>query len=120
MADDSTTTGTARARPAPAVEISRQGDGTLVRISGRIDVHTATDLRPRLHQIIDDSPRGLYLDLEHALIADATALGLLLECHRRGLRRGRPMHLVAADERSRRLLRRLALRRHNLPTRQSA
>ncbi|MEI2777095.1 MAG: STAS domain-containing protein [Tetrasphaera sp.] len=104
----------------PDVEVSEQGGGTLVRIAGRIDVHSATDLRPHLHRIIDESSAALYLDLEHALIADATALGLLLECHRRGLRRGHPMHLVAADERSRRLLRRLALRRHSAAARQLA
>ena len=50
--------------------------------------------------------------LDRGVYADGTALGLLLECHRRGLRRGQELRLVALDERGRRLLRRLALRRH--------
>ncbi|MFN8097827.1 MAG: STAS domain-containing protein [Dermatophilaceae bacterium] len=100
---------------APRVDVRTQGDGTLVRVTGRIDVHTTADLRPRLHDVIDTASGPLLLDLGDALIADGTGLGLLLECHRRGTRRGRVMRLIAADERCRRLLRRLAMRRHTAP-----
>ncbi len=99
----------------PRVDVREQSDGTLVRVTGRIDVHTAADLRTRLHDVIDAAPGPLLLDLGDALVADGTGLGLLVECHRRGLRRGHAMRLVAADERCRRLLRRLALRRHTAP-----
>lgn len=102
---------TTLAHPVPAVETYNRADGVLVKVTGRIDVHSVADLRRRLHPIIDDTPGPLLLDLGDAVIADGTALGLLLECHRRGLRRGQEMRLVALDERGRRLLRRLALRR---------
>lgn len=107
---------TATAVPTiPRIDVLPGPDGTVVRVTGRIDVHTAADLRPRLHEIIDAAPGPLFLDLGGALVADGTGLGLLLECHRRGLRRGHAMRLIAADERCRRLLRRLALRRHTAP-----
>ena len=78
---------TTLAHPIPAVETYHSADGVLVKVTGRIDVHSVADLRRRLHPIIDDTPGPLLLDLGDAVIADGTALGLLLECHRRGLRR---------------------------------
>ncbi len=83
----------------------------MVRVTGRIDVHTAADLRPRLHEIIDAAPGPLFLDLGGALVGDGTGLGLLVECLRRGLRLGQAMRLIAPDERCERMLRRLRLGR---------
>jgi anti-anti-sigma regulatory factor len=42
-------------------------------------------------------------------VGDATGFGLIVECQRRARRAGRPMRIVAADERTRRLLRRARL-----------
>jgi anti-anti-sigma regulatory factor len=44
-------------------------------------------------------------------VGDATGFGLLVECVRRSRLAGRPMRIVAADERTRRLLRRARLGR---------
>ena len=58
------------------------------------------------------SPSGstpLLLDLGEAHVGDATGFGLIVECQRRARRAGRPMRIVAADDRTRRLLRRARL-----------
>ena len=52
----------------------------------------------------------MLLDLGEAHVGDATGFGLIVECERRARRAGRPMHIVAADDRTRRLLRRARLR----------
>lgn len=93
------------------VVIADHDDGTLLRIDGTLDVRSATELRSLLHTIIDTSPGTLLLDLGETHVADATGLGLLLECHRRGKRRGRTMRLVAVSPATERLLRRLGLAR---------
>ncbi len=42
-------------------------------------------------------------------MGDTTGFGLIVECQRRARRAGRPMVVVAADDRTRRLLRRARL-----------
>gem|GEM_PF-829322 len=104
-----------RERTAQVV-VADHAEGRLVTITGVIDVHSAADLRGDLHALIDDGRETpLLLDLGRAEIADATGLGLLLECHRRGRRHGRQMRLVAVSDGSERLFRRLALRRQFAP-----
>ena len=51
----------------------------------------------------------MLLDLGEAHVGDATGFGFIVECQRRARRAGRPMRIVAADERTRRLLRRARL-----------
>jgi len=105
-----------RERTAQVV-VAEHDDGALVTITGRIDVHTAADLRADLHAIIDDGQSAVLLDLARAEVSDSTGLGLLLECHRRGRRRGRTIRLIAISPHSERLLRRLALSRQFAPAR---
>lgn len=99
------------------VVLAEHDDGKLVTIVGTIDVHTAADLRADLHAIIDQAQGTLLLDLGRAEVADSTGLGLLLECHRRGRRRGCTMRLIALSPHSARLFRRLAISRQFAPSR---
>ena len=85
--------------------------GCLVTLSGQLDVRTAADLRLRLHRLIAGGTSPLLLDLGDVHVGDATGFGLLVECLRRSRTAGRPMRIVAADERTRRLLRRARLGR---------
>ncbi|QKE84101.1 STAS domain-containing protein [Arthrobacter sp. NEB 688] len=98
-------------RGAPAASIVEQarGDGVLVTVTGRLDARSAADLRGVLHRVIAQGADPIHLDLTEAHIGDACALGLLLEVHRRAHRAGRHLAVVAADDRTRRLLLRLRL-----------
>ncbi|MEO5610918.1 MAG: STAS domain-containing protein [Ornithinibacter sp.] len=80
--------------------------GCHVTLRGRLDVRTVPDLRLTLHRVIAGGSSPLLLDLAEVQVGDATGFGLLVESVRRARRAGRPVHVVAADERTRRLLRR--------------
>ena len=88
--------------------------GCHVVLRGRLDVRTVADLRMPLHRVIASGTTALLLDLGQAHVGDATGFGLIVECERRARRAARPMHIVAADDRTRRLLRRARL--HSLLT----
>jgi len=83
--------------------------GCHVVLRGRLDVRTVADLRMTLHRVIANGTTAVLLDLGEAHVGDATGFGLIVECERRARRAGRPMHIVAADDRTRRLLRRARL-----------
>ena len=51
----------------------------------------------------------MLLDLGEVHVGDATGFGLIVECLRRARLAGRPLRIVAADDRTRRLLRRARL-----------
>ena len=90
------------------VTVSESHDerGCHVALAGPLDVRTAADLRLALHRTIADGTTAVHLDLGSAHIGDATGFGVIVEVLRRARRAGRPLLIVAADERSRRLLRR--------------
>jgi anti-anti-sigma factor len=83
--------------------------GCHVALRGRLDVRTVADLRLTLHRLIATGTSEVLLDLGEAHVGDATGFGLIVECQRRARRAGRPIRIVAADERTRRLLRRARL-----------
>ena len=83
--------------------------GCHVALRGRLDVHTTADLRLSLHRVIAEGSTPLLLDLGEAHVGDTTGFGLIVESQRRARRAGRPMVVVAADDRTRRLLRRARL-----------
>ena len=84
---------------------------TMLALSGRLDVAATPDARRDLHTLIDSGDTPIRLDLGACTVLDATGLGLLVELQRRAHRRGRPLTIVAADARTRRLLRRVRLGR---------
>jgi len=83
--------------------------GCHVALRGRLDVRTVADLRLTLHRLIATGTTAVLLDLGEAHVGDATGFGLIVECQSRARRAGRPIRIVAADERTRRLLRRARL-----------
>ncbi len=98
-------------RGAPSVTMTEQEDGraVLLTVAGRLDARSAADLRTTLHRLVAQGRDPILLDLAEAHIGDACALGLLLEVHRRAGRAGRRLTIVAADDRTRRLLVRVRL-----------
>lgn len=75
-------------------------------LTGRLDVRTVADVRLQLHRTIAAGTTAVHLDLGDAHIGDATGFGLVVEVLRRARRAGRPLLVVAADDRTRRLFRR--------------
>jgi anti-anti-sigma factor len=87
------------------VQVVTSARGQEVLVEGRLDVRVAADLRLDLHAAIADGVGDLYLHLDNAELSDATALAVLLECHRRARREGRRLVLASLTPRTARLLR---------------
>ncbi len=85
---------------------SIEPDAHHVALRGRLDRRSVPDLRVTVHRIVGDGMTPLHLDLAEAQIGDTTGFGFLVECARRASRRGRILRVVAAEDRTVRLLRR--------------
>jgi anti-anti-sigma factor len=79
-------------------------DGSLVSLSGRLDVHAAPDVRLELADAVDSGDGELVLDLAAVEAVDATGLGLLVGAHRRAQRAGRTVVLTDVPDSVWRLL----------------
>ena len=73
--------------------VVEEDPGRLVRLRGRLDVHSVPDIREALHRAVDGGTGDLHADLDGVHIADATGLGVLVGAHRRAQRRGRRLVL---------------------------
>ncbi len=91
------------------IGVESSPDGQRVRVAGTLDVRCAPDARLLMHQLIDSAAGPILLDLADCQVRDSTAFGLLVELLRRAGRAQRPLLIIAADERTRRLLRRARL-----------
>lgn len=83
----------------------------LVTVAGVLDVSAVSDLRLRMHAVVDGGSGPVLLDLAQCVVRDSTGFGLLVETMERARRAGRPLRIVAADDRTRRLLCRARLGR---------
>lgn len=68
-------------------------EGTLVALSGRLDVHVAADVRNELAAAVDRGSGELVVVLADLEAVDATGLGVLVGAHRRAQRAGRTLVL---------------------------
>ncbi|MCW2587049.1 MAG: anti-anti-sigma factor [Frankiales bacterium] len=68
-------------------------DGTVVTLSGRLDVRVAADVRNALAAAVDRGVGELRVDLAALEAVDATGLGVLMGAHRRAQRAGRTLVL---------------------------
>lgn len=91
------------------VTIGDSDAGQVVTLHGSLDVCAVSELRTRMHSIVDSGSGALLLDLGGCLVRDSTGFGLLVETMRRARRRGRSLQIVAADGRTKRLLRMVRL-----------
>jgi anti-anti-sigma factor len=67
--------------------------GQLVQLAGRLDVHTAADVRLALADALELGEGELVIDLASLEGVDATGLGVLVGAHRRAGRTGRTLVL---------------------------
>ncbi len=67
--------------------------GRLLSLSGRLDVHSAADVRMVLVEAVPAASDDLVLDVSGLTALDATGLGVLVGGHRRAQRAGRVLVL---------------------------
>lgn len=68
--------------------------GRLLLLTGRLDVHTAADVRMALVDAVPEGGGDLVLDVSGLDSVDATGLGVLVGGHRRAQRAGRRLVLL--------------------------
>lgn len=76
------------------LEVICDAFGTVLGLSGKLDVHTAADVRNALVDAVAAGSGELALDLSALEAVDATGLGVLVGAHRRAQRAGRTLVLV--------------------------
>lgn len=76
------------------LEVISDAFGTVLGLSGKLDVHTAADMRNALVDAVAAGSGELVLDLSALEAVDATGLGVLVGAHRRAQRAGRTLVLV--------------------------
>ena len=67
--------------------------GQLLQLAGRLDVHSAADVRLALADAVELGEGELVIDLASLDAVDATGLGVLVGAHRRAGRAGRTLVL---------------------------
>ncbi len=76
------------------LEVVGHASGTVIGLSGKLDVHAAADVRNALVDAVAAGSGELVLDLSALEAVDATGLGVLVGAHRRAQRAGRTLVLV--------------------------
>jgi anti-sigma B factor antagonist len=75
----------------------------VLAIHGDADMRTAGELRDRLGEVIEDSPRAVVLDLTGATFLDSMTLGIFLTAMKRVRARGGRFRVVAPRAEIRRI-----------------
>ena len=92
-ADDVAARRAARTAPPGGATVVEEEPGRLVRVSGRLDVHSVPEVRAALHAAVDRGSGRLVVNVDGVVVADATGLGVLVGAHRRAQRAGRELVL---------------------------
>ncbi|WP_159079423.1 MULTISPECIES: STAS domain-containing protein [unclassified Plantactinospora] len=77
--------------PIPLTIDVRQGEHTVVTVSGDLDFPCAELLRTALASALDSAPRALTVDLERLTFVDSTGLAVLVYAWSRGRESGIPV-----------------------------
>ena len=68
-----------------SISSTSQGDGTLVAVSGEVDVSNASDLRDELNRALAGSSTSIEVELSKVSYIDSTGIGVLVgAAHRAG------------------------------------
>ncbi len=89
----------------PAFGLTDVARGHLLALAGRLDVHSAADVRLALADAVEHGDDDLVLDLSALDAVDATGLGVLVGAHRHAGRAGRTLVLRDVPQQVGRLLR---------------
>lgn len=84
--------------------VTSDNPGRLLTLSGRLDVHSAADVRLALAGAVEGGTEELLVDVAGVTAVDATGLGVLVAAHRRAGRAGRVLVLRDVPVPLRRLL----------------
>jgi anti-anti-sigma factor len=82
-----------RLREEPVVSVDSVGNAVVVKLAGDLDLYNAEQVRSALVGVIDGAPSRIVIDASEVEFIDSTALGVLIDAHRKlegGLRVASP------------------------------
>ncbi len=82
--------------PTPYVQLERDDDVPLARLSGEIDIVKASELGERLHDAVGNHDFGLVVDLREVTYLDSAGINLLFTLGDELRRRQQDLRLVIA------------------------
>jgi anti-sigma B factor antagonist len=80
-----------------SVEVSRSGPAACVTAAGEVDSTSAPVLRQQLDALLDDDVLELTVDLGRVTFLDSAGLCVLAASHRRAVRQGATMRVLASS-----------------------
>ena len=98
-------------RDEPVIQVSTDGDATVVRLGGELDIYTTGPVRGALLDTVNGAAGTVVVDLAEVEFMDSTALATLLEARGR-LRNADSFRLAAPGLEARRALEVSGLDRH--------
>jgi anti-sigma B factor antagonist len=81
------------------LDVSEQGDWSVLAVGGEVDVATAPRLREQLIALVNDQRYRLIVDLSGVDFIDSTGLGVLIGALKRVRGHDGDLHLVCSDPR---------------------
>ena len=60
------------------LDVTKQGDHSVIAVKGEVDVYTAPRLREQLIELVNDGNNKIIVDLEGVEFLDSTGLGVLV------------------------------------------
>lgn len=70
-------------REEPVVSVNPVGSAVVVKLAGDLDLYNAEQVRSALAGVIDRSPSRVVIDASEIEFIDSTALGVLIDAHRK-------------------------------------
>jgi anti-anti-sigma factor len=84
--------------PAPAVSIEPAGDVVVARVSGEIDLASASTIGDELAGAVSNHALGLVIDLAGTTYLDSSGISLVFELAERLRRRQQQLRLVVPED----------------------
>jgi len=85
------------------IRATHEQDGSLVQLTGEIDLRTSPQLRSTFLELIQRKPRRIILDLSGVSYVDSSGVGTIVELKRRTMREACKVVLVGLQSRVRSL-----------------
>ena len=80
-----------------SIDIKNEGDLTVYRLRGSLDLATSPSVRAALMQAAGEGKHDLVVDLTKLEFLDSTGLGALIGAHRRALENGGKIRLAVGE-----------------------
>jgi anti-sigma B factor antagonist len=86
------------------LEVRREGQATLITVSGELDLASSPALQEELDRVAGSDTALLIIDLRELDFMDSTGLSVLVRAHQRAEEQGRRLAMVKGPQQVQRLL----------------